>query len=121
MDIKKNIKYMLDKINSEEELLKIAKMCEKAIPITLDEYIDQELGCAPQAVKNKFKCEAIDFFCELKNKKIEIEGNGDCWCDMYIKGSGELDIWIGESYPIFHPVRLADCVFKMWKKEIIIE
>lgn len=120
MNIKNEIKCMLDKINSEEELNKIREVCRDAMPMTLDQYIDSEFGCAPEQVKNKFKCEVLDFYTRLNNETIIIDEPCEDWFSIVIKGSGELDIWIGEYVPIFNPLNLAICVYKIWAKEVVI-
>ena len=120
MNIKDEIKCMLNKINSEEELNKIREICRDAMPMTLDQYIDSELGCVPEQVKNKFKCEALKFYTMLNNETIIIDEPCGDWFSIIIKGSGELDIWIQGYVPIFNPVNLAICVYKLWAKEVII-
>lgn len=120
MNIKNEIKCMLDKINSEEELNKIREVCRDAMPMTLDQYIDSEFGCAPKQVKNKFKCEAIEFYTMLNNETIITDEPCDDWYKIYVKGHGDLDIWIHGYYPIFNPSRLAMCVYKLWSKEVLI-
>ena len=88
--------------------------------MTLDEYINNELGCAPKQVKNKFKCEAIEFYTMLNDETIITDEPCDDWYKVYVKGYGDLDIWIHGYYPIFNPSRLAICVYKLWSKELII-
>lgn len=88
--------------------------------MTLDEYINEELGCAPERVKNKFKCEALEFYTMLKDETVLADEPCNDWYELCIKGYGELDIWIHGYYPIFNPSRLAQCVFKIWNKEVLI-
>lgn len=121
MGIQKDICNMIQKIDNEESLKEIAKFCKEKMAISLDEYIDIELKCAPDSVKNKFKCEAIDFYCKLEESEVttELHPCGD-WCDLMVEGL-DLSDWIAGDYPTFNPLRLAICIYKIWIKEIRIE
>ena len=87
MDLKQDIYNMIRQINNEKDLKEIAKLCKQKTAITLDEYIDIELQCAPNNIKNKFKCEVIDLYCKMDKDNIHIDKNpcGD-WCDLIIEG-----------------------------------
>lgn len=112
---------LLDNCGWEHYMCITATIKDSALTkMTLDEYINNELGCAPERVKNKFKCEALEFYTMLKDETVLTDEPCNDWYELCIKGHGDLDIWIHGYYPIFNPSRLAMCVYKLWAKEVLI-
>lgn len=117
--IKIQIKDMLERIEDADALLAIEQFIKENEPMTLRRYIDCEFNEYHVAIRRKLEEEILCIFDEIKDKLKPSENYIDHFCELFVDGF-EIDIWIHEQGTLFNPTMIANIIFKLWTKEIVL-
>lgn len=121
-NLRKMIDEKLDKIESPEVLENINEYLWDCLPETLREYIDRNFDSRCNQIKRALEEEVRSIWWKIcEQGGLEVAPNcDDHWSCLYVKDL-DLDIWIAERGPLFNSIEIAKIIYKIYKKEIILD
>lgn len=110
---------MVKRIEDIDALLAIEQFVKENEPMTLRTYINCKFDTYHVAIRRRLEEEVLCIFDEVKDELKPSENYIDHFCELFVDGF-EIDIWIHEQGTLFNPTMIANIIFKLWTKEIVL-
>lgn len=117
--IKIQIKDMLERIEDIDALSAIEQYVKENEPMTLRAYIDVEFGEYSKYTRQELESEIEEIYSEVSKEMKPCDKYIYHFCDLYIEGY-PLDSWIENRGSLFNDWTIANIIFKLWTKEIVL-